>query len=281
MPGYIPKVLEKFQHTRPSQPQHSPYWTPNYSPTRPNQRQFVPDPDTSARLDPQLTTRVQSIVGSLLYYGRAVDNSILPALNTISAHQSCPTQNTLARCHHLLDFVASHPHTFLRFYSSDMQLTIDSDAAYLVAPLARSRIAGFFQLNSSSSFVNGAHLVECRTLKHVVASSAEAEAAGLFYNAQVALPIRYMLEQLGHPQSPSPIKTDNSTANAFVHNNLTQKKSKSWDMRYYWLRDKEAQGAFRPYWDKGTNNHADYFTKHHTAKMHRTVRPRYVSDRSP
>ena len=268
MPEYIPNVLKKFQHSPPPRPQHSPYWTPTYPTTRPNNRQFVPDPDTSAQLDPRMTTRVQSIVGSLLYYGRAVDYTILPALNTFSAHQSCPTQITLARCYHLLDFIASHPNTFLRFYASDMQLTIDSDAAYLVAPLARSRIAGYYQHNPSFSFVNGAFLVECRTLKHVVASSAEAETAGLFHNAQEAVPIRYMLEQLGHAQFPTPIKTDDSTANAFVHNNITQKKSKSWDMRYYWLRDKEAQGAFRIYWDKGTNNHAYYFTKHHTAKIH-------------
>ena len=88
-----------------------------------------------------------------------------------------------------------------------MVLTIDSDAAYLVAPKARSRIAGYFQLNSKhkcNNYVNGALLIECKTLRHVVASSAEAETAGIFHNAQVALPIRYMLTQMGHLQPPTP-----------------------------------------------------------------------------
>ena len=80
-----------------------------------------------------------------------------------------------------------------------MILNIDSDAAYLVKPQARSCIAGYFQLNSSKQsnpYINGAILIERKTLRHVVASSAEAETAGLFHNAQIAVPIRYMLEQM-------------------------------------------------------------------------------------
>ena len=40
----------------------------------------------------------------------------------------------------------------------------------------------------------------CEWRLHAVASSANAKTAGLFYNGQEALPIRYMLEQLGHAQ---------------------------------------------------------------------------------
>ena len=120
--------------------------------------------------------------------------------------------------------------------------------------------------------------MECKTLRHVVASSAEAETAGIFHNAQVALPIRHMLIQLGHPQPPTPIKTDNTTATAFVNKNINQRKSKSWDMKFYWMRDKETQKLFKVYWDKGDNNLADYFTKHHNTKHHKHIRPTYVQD---
>ena len=121
-----------------------------------------------------------------------------------------------------------------------MVLSIDSDAAYLVAPKARSRIAGYFYLSkgrtqSMTPPLNGAVLVECKTLRHVVASAAE-----IFHNAQIAVLVRRMLRALDHPQPPTPIKTDNSTANGFIHNNIHQKRSKSWDMRYYWLREKKS-----------------------------------------
>lgn len=108
-----------------------------------------------------------------------------------------------------------------------MQLTIDSDAAYLVAPKAKSCIAGFFQLNNGApktSFTNGAVDIKCKTLQHVVASSAKAETAGMFHNAQLAIPIiRHMLNALGHPQRPTLIKTDNATTYNFTYDNINVK----------------------------------------------------------
>jgi hypothetical protein len=45
------------------------------------------------------------------------------------------------------------------------------------------------------------------------------------------------------------------------------------DMRFHWLRCRDAQGQFRYYWRPGTQNLADYFTKHHPATHHKSVRP--------
>lgn len=78
-----------------------------------------------------------------------------------------------------------------------------------------------------------------------------------------------MLIALGHPQPPTPIKTDNSTAHGFVYDNINLKKSKSWDMRYYWLRDKEHQKDINFFREPGTQNNADYFTNHHATNHHR------------
>ena len=109
-----------------------------------------------------------------------------------------------------------------------------------------------------------------------MASAAEAETAGIFGNAQTAIPIRHVLEQLGHKQPPTPIKTDNSTANSFVHANLKQKRSKTWDMRWNWLRDRKTHKEIHPYWDKGKNNQGDYFTKHHSPEHHKIHRQKYI-----
>ena len=58
------------------------------------------------------------------------------------------------------------------------------------------------------------------------------------------------------------------------------KKSKTWDMYLHWLRDKENQRIFKVYWDKGTNQGADYFTKHHPVIHHRRIRlsKKYIRD---
>ena len=89
-----------------------------------------------------------------------------------------------------------------------MQLIVDSDAAYLVAPKGKSRIAGFFYCSSPtvSPPLNGPIHVECKILQHVVTSAAEAETAGLFFNCQTAIYLKRMLEALGHPQMSTPIK---------------------------------------------------------------------------
>lgn len=281
MPDYISKLLVKYLHALPKKPQFSPFPVKPYVPLKRGQRQYAPTPDKGTLLNSTETTRIQQIVGSLLYYGRAIDYTILPALNTIAQSQAKPTTTTKEAINTLLNYCATYPRVKLRFRASDMILNIDSDAAYLVAPGAKSRVAGYFQLNTSkrsNPYVNAAILVECKTLRHVVASSAEAETAGLFHNAQRAVPIRYMLSKLGHTQPSTPVKTDNETARNFIHNNITQKRSKSWDMRYYWLRDQHNQNNFDFYWDKSENNHGDYWTKHFPAIYHRFIRATYVLD---
>ena len=252
-------------------------------------RQYAIEPDSTTPLDEKGKKYVQQVVGCLLFYARAIDSTILPALNTIGSEQSKPTQNTKQKCARLLDYVATYQYAFLRFHSSNMQLIVDSDAAYLVLPGAKSRIAGYFRMgdesfsgncpDSTRRAPNASILVECKTLRHVVASAAEAEASGLYHNAQTILPIRTLLEALGHPQKPTIIKSDNSTAIGFVEKTIQMKKSKSWDMRLCWLRDRELQSQFKVFWERGSKNDADYFTKHHPIKYHRSIRSTYVHDR--
>ena len=160
-------------------------------------------------------------------------------------------------------------------------LHVDSDAAYLVAQHAKNRIAGYFQLNNKdypsnpSTFLNGAILVECKTLRHVVASSAENETVAAFHNAQCALSIRYMLIQLGYPQPSTPFHIDNQTITNIIKNHYT-KKSKSWNMRFYWLRDQSISNNYQYYWDKSTNNLTDFFTKKYTIQYHVSSKNKYL-----
>ena len=44
---------------------------------------------------------------------------------------------------------------------------------------------------------------------------------------------------------------------------MKQKHSKTWDMKWQWLRYKEVLDKPRLYLDRGNNNDAEYFTKHH------------------
>ena len=56
-----------------------------------------------------------------------------------------------------------------------------------------------------------------------MASAAEAEVAGLFINASKAIRIRHILIEMGHPQLPTPLKTDNTTTQGILTENSDKK----------------------------------------------------------
>ncbi len=85
--------------------------------------------------------------------------------------------------------------------------------------------------------------------------------------------MRQTLIKLGHPQPCTPIQTDNTTAHALLTNKILPKALKAMEMCFHWLQCRDAQDQFRYYWRPGTQNLADYFTKHHPATHHKSVRP--------
>jgi hypothetical protein len=102
MPGYVKAALKRFQHPKPKRAQHSPHsWLKPHYGTR---IQFAPPEDTSQPIQADETLRLQEVVDALLYYGRAIDSSMLVALGTIAAAQSKGTKATMRALAHLLDY---------------------------------------------------------------------------------------------------------------------------------------------------------------------------------
>jgi hypothetical protein len=202
MVKYVMKQMTKYGHVAPLKPQHCPY-SPN--PIKYGKDNQAPSPlDDSPLLDAAGKKRVQQIVGSFLYYARAVDPTILMALSEISSQQSAPTENTMKRVNQFLDYMWTHPDAIIRYRASDMILNVHSDASYLSAPKARSRAGGYFFLGSlprdgDPIKLNGAIHVTCTILKLVAASAAEAELGALFLNAQEAKVIRLVLQPIRIP----------------------------------------------------------------------------------
>ena len=131
---------------------------------------MTPPPDTSPRLSSSATTVIQEVVGTILYYGRAIDSTVLVALGSIGSQQSKPTATTRKAIDHLLDYVATHPDATVRFYASDMVLNLHSDASYLSESGARSRAGGYFYLSgapqpSATPSFNGAIFILSQIIK--------------------------------------------------------------------------------------------------------------------
>jgi Reverse transcriptase (RNA-dependent DNA polymerase) len=107
MPGYVEKALQRFTHPDPRRPQHAPHpWIqPNYGASI----QYAEPEDTSTPLDKHGTKRLQEVIGTFLFYGRAVDNTMLTALGTLATSQTRGTEKTMDTLIQLLDYAATHP----------------------------------------------------------------------------------------------------------------------------------------------------------------------------
>ncbi len=90
MPKFVNKTLKKLKFKSTHKKQLAPHeWT---APIYGKNQQFAKPNGTSTPLNTEVQTPVQSVVGSFVYYGRAIDNTILPALNKISFMQASPTK---------------------------------------------------------------------------------------------------------------------------------------------------------------------------------------------
>ncbi len=119
-----------------------------------------------------------------------------------------------------------------------MILAIHSDTSHLSKATARSQAGGYFfcSKDSKNPRNNGAGHNVSKILKAVMSSAAEAELGALYINAYKAVPMRQLLEEMGHKQPKTPNKTDNSTAFGVVKYNIQPRRTKTMDMCFHWLR---------------------------------------------
>ncbi len=113
MPRYIAKALIQFVHPTPNKPQHQPHLhtEQTYGATI----QYAKASDDSPLIPIEGKTYIQQVLGVLLYYGRAVDATILVALSSIASAQAAPTAQTMESIKTLLDYVATHPDAILTY----------------------------------------------------------------------------------------------------------------------------------------------------------------------
>jgi hypothetical protein len=170
MPGYITNVLNKFQHDAPKYPQHTPskcvtsiYGAKTQYATR----------DETPLLSAKQCTNMQNIPGSVFYYARAVDPTVIMPLNDIATEQINATEKTQVAENKLLDYLATHTDATVRYHKSDMILDIHSDASYLSISHAHIILGGLFYCGDKPSHadkLNGSILNAAAVIKNAVKS---------------------------------------------------------------------------------------------------------------
>ena len=276
-PRYIPDLLARL---RPNGLKHchSPalYTPPSYGRTG-------PQPATQAPHSPPASLtqlkELQVIVGSLLYYARAVDATILPAVCALACEQAAPTLATMVAAERLLGYVAKFPLATLTYFPSDMLLLAHSDASYLSRANSGSVAGGFHFLGKENdpTFFNAPIFCVSTLIPVIVAAVSEAEYAAVFGNAQYACDERSILASLGYIQPPTTILCDNECAIGLANKSIQPKMSKSINMRLHWVQDRVKLNHFRVVFVPGVDNLADFFTKPLPVYRHNELTPYYIT----
>ena len=136
----------------------------------------------------------------------------------------------------ILQYAVKHPNATIILKASGMQFKYY--ASYLSEANSRSRAGGILFLGDAYT-TNGAY----RAIDYLscidntfVASAAEAECAALFLVGREAICANQTHTDLGFPQQATLIICDNQCAIGIANESVKQKRSKSINMQYYWIR---------------------------------------------
>jgi hypothetical protein len=228
MPGYLGKAMTCFGHKKTNKIQNSPH---SHKITQYGVKiQYADEEDESPPLNKEETKYVKAVAGTLPYYGRAVDSTILILLSSLATKQGKPTQKTMETVKQLLDYCATQEEAIITYTESKMILNVHSDVGYLNEKKGRSRAGGHFFLsnNDDSPHNNGAILINATIIKAVMSSAAEAELGALYLNAKEAIYLCQILHKMGHPQPRTPIQTDNVMAEGVINKKFSRNAPRPW-----------------------------------------------------
>ena len=133
MDGHIEQALKEFEHVMPKNRHHSPS---KHEYPRHRSRAWCTKIDESELLSLEQITFIQQVMGKLLHHARAVDPTMLHAINDVSLTVSKGTEETMKAVVHSLNCASAHPNAKIIHRASDMIPHADSDAACLVTPEA-------------------------------------------------------------------------------------------------------------------------------------------------
>eukprot|EP00804_Cyclotella_cryptica_P012662 CCRYP_016930-RA/>CCRYP_016930-RA protein AED:0.29 eAED:0.23 QI:0/0/0/1/0/0/2/0/396 len=268
MPGYC-KSRPPSPHPVPIKPQHQPYpHTPAL--TEPNNslstllmiQRYSPTPTKPSSRKSLESSYTTTSCG--LHHATCA--------GVLATQQSAPTQNTITPvprlCH---DTPRRHDNLSLQQHDPGPQRR----------PIYRKQSTqpgwGHFSYEKTiRPRNNGAILTLAQIIKPVMSSAAEAELGALYINARETIPQRHLLNELGHPQPPTPIQIDNSTALEWSLTSSNPNAPKQWTCVFIGSVVEKIKTVSHLLAPRGTTNLADYVTKHHPAIHHQAVRHIYL-----
>jgi len=219
---------------------------------------YIPEPvSPDTVIDPELRSRYQTVIGSLLYLTLGTRPDIAFAVTKLAQFAARPTKEHLNKALYICRYLAGTRNYNTEYDGSGGEGLIactDSDwASDHASPKSQT---GFFL-----KLAGGAISWTSRAQRTIALSSTEAEYMVLSDCSRQVVWMHTLLGELSYPLYPIPICGDNQGSIFIASNPVTEKRSKHIDIRYHYIQEVVERKLVEIYFIDGDKNPADLLTK--------------------
>lgn len=212
------------------------------------------DPEVSAK-------RYQELVGSLMWAAGCTRPDISYAASYLARSSSAPRQSDWEKAVRVLSYLVGSKHLGIVLGSAhnaekDQLLTTYVDSDWAGDKESRRSTTGHisYLLDSPINWSS-------RRQDTVALSSMEAEYVAASEAARDMIWIRFLLAEIGLPQGPTVLHVDNQSAIKLAHNPFNHSRSKHYELKHHFIREKVEEGVIRLEYIRSAEQRADVLTK--------------------
>ena len=209
------------------------------------------------KVDPELRTKYQQLIGSLLYLMIGTRPDIAFAVIKMASFSANPSQQHYKDALSILKYLAGTQNTRLHFNgATNKGIDCHSDSDWASDPNTRRSCSGYYVKLAGATIT-----WTSRLQKTVALSSTEAEYMAMSDACRQAMWFLSLFQEISFNITSIPVTGDNMGSLFMGKNPVTEKRSKHIDIRYHYLREIIAAGHVETFFIEGTNNPADILTK--------------------
>jgi len=206
---------------------------------------------------PELRSRYQTVIGSLLYLMLGTRPDIAFAVTKLAQYAANPSQEHMDKALYICRYLVGTQEYRLTYDGpSGAGLVACTDSDWASDPTGRRSQTGFF-LKLAGGLISWTS----RAQKTIALSSTEAEYMALSDCSRQVVWMHTLLGELGYHLKAVPICGDNQGSIFIASNPITEKRSKHIDIRFHYIREVIDRGLVTLYFVDGENNPADLLTK--------------------
>jgi hypothetical protein len=217
---------------------------------------YVPAPNKGTAT-PELRSRFQTIIGSLLYIMLGTRPDIAFAVTKLAQFSANPSQDHVDKALHVCRYlIGTREYCLVYDGESGAGLIAYSDSDWASDPNTRRSQSGYFLMLAGGIVSWTSH-----AQKTIALSSTEAEYMSISDCSRQVKWVKTLLSEIGYKLGPIPICGDNQGSIFIASNPVTEKRSKHIDIRYHFIREVVEDGYVDVTFIDGAENPADMLTK--------------------